>query len=148
MFSIQGWKRKFVYVVFYEGIALVLTALLLAVLSGDGVSTLTGALAVAVSVIALLWNLIFNILFEAWESRQAKRGRGLGRRLAHAVGFELGLLVWLLPLMAWAFESSLWEAFMMNVTLMVFFLVYTFTYNWSFDRLFDLPSSASEARCH
>ena len=40
------------------------------------------------SVIAVVWNLLFNTLFEAWESRQARRGRSLARRIAHAVGFE------------------------------------------------------------
>jgi uncharacterized membrane protein len=34
----------------------------------------TGPLAVMITTIAMLWNLIYNSLFEYWESRQAKRG--------------------------------------------------------------------------
>lgn len=140
----QGLKRKLVYVVFYEGIALVLASLGLAALSGQRM-LLAGALAAAASVIAMLWNLIFNTLFEAWEARQRSRGRSLGRRICHAVGFELGLLVFLIPLIAWALSVSLWQALLMNTALMLFFLTYTFVYNWSFDRIFGLPVSAGGA---
>jgi uncharacterized membrane protein len=139
----QGPKRRIVYVALYEGIAIVVASAALAALSGQGLGHASGV-AVAASAIAIVWNLVFNHLFERWEARQAVRGRGLGRRIAHAIGFEGGLVAFLVPLMAWWFDVSLWQALVMDLGLVVFFLVYTFAFNWGFDRVFGLPASARE----
>ena len=137
----QGVKRKVVYVSLYEGIAIVVATLGLAGMSGQDMHT-AGGVAVAASVIAILWNLAFNTMFEAWEARQAVKGRSLKRRIAHAIGFEGGLIAFLVPLIAWWFGISLWQALLMDLGLVVFFLVYTFVFNWGFDRIFGLPASA------
>jgi len=73
------------------------------------------------------------------------RGRTVWRRMVHAVGFEGGLVFTLVPLFAWWFGVSLWQAFVMDLALIVFFLVYTFVFNWVFDRVFGLPASAQPA---
>ena len=49
----------------------------------------------------------------------------------------------LIPLMAWWFGVTLWEATVMEAGLLVFFLVYTYVFNWCFDHVFGLPASAS-----
>ena len=99
----------------------------------------------ATSAIAVLWNLVFNTLFEAWEARQPVKGRSVQRRIAHAIGFEGGLVLFLVPLIAWWLDTSLWHALVMDLGLVVFFLVYTFVFNWGFDRVFGLPASALQA---
>jgi uncharacterized membrane protein len=99
-------------------------------------------MAVAASVIAIVWNVSFNTLFEKWEARQRVKGRSVLRRVVHAVGFEGGLALVLIPLMAWWFGVGLWEATLMEAGLLLFFLVYTYVFNWSFDRVFGLPASA------
>ena len=137
----QGIQRKIVYIGLYEGIAIVAAAAGLSLMTGQGLGH-SGALAVAASVIAVLWNLAFNTLFERWEARQAVRGRSLRRRIAHAIGFEGGLVAFLVPLFAWGLGVSVWEALVMDLGLVVFFLVYTFVFNWTFDRVFGLPASA------
>ncbi|AMM24628.1 PACE efflux transporter [Variovorax sp. PAMC 28711] len=138
----QGIKRRVVYISLYEGIAIVAASIGLALMSGEGLGH-SGVLAVIASVIAVLWNLTFNALFERWESRQAVRGRSLRRRIAHAVGFEGGLVAFLVPVFAWFLGVSLWQALMMDLGLVVFFLIYTFVFNWGFDRVFGLPASAA-----
>jgi uncharacterized membrane protein len=140
----QGWKRKVVYVSAYEGFAIVFAALGLAGLSGQG-ATRSTVLAVMCSAVAVVWNLAFNTAFEAWESRQTQRGRSLARRAAHAIGFEAGLAAILVPLFAWWLQVDLWTALVMDAALLVFFLVYTFGFNWLFDRFFGLPDSATRA---
>jgi uncharacterized membrane protein len=140
----QGIQRKVVYVALYEGFAILFASVGLAAMSGAGAGTST-ALATASSVIAVLWNLMFNSLFEAWEARQAVRGRSLQRRIAHAIGFEGGLAAVLVPLFAWWLGIGLWEALVFDAALLLFFLVYTFGFNWAFDRVFGLPASAAGA---
>ena len=105
----------------------------------------SGVVAAAASAIAVLWNVVFNWAFERWESRQRVRGRSVARRVAHAIGFEGGLVFTLVPLFAWWFKVSLWDAFVMDLALIVFFLCYTFVFNWAFDRVFGLPASAQGA---
>ena len=140
--GLHGMRRRVVYVSIYELIAIAVAPLGLAQFSSHGVAH-AGVMAVVSSGIAVAWNFIFNTLFERWEARQAVRGRSLRRRVAHAVGFEGGLVFTLVPLFAWWFEITLWQALVMDLGLVVFFLCYTFVFNWGFDQVFGLPASAA-----
>ncbi len=137
----QGIKRKLVYVCLFELIAIAITTGGLILLSGQSLSH-TSVAAVASSAIALVWNLIYNSLFEAWESRQVVRGRNIWRRIAHAVGFELGLVITLVPFFAWWLNITMWHALVVDIGLIIFFLIYTFIFNLIFDHVFGLPASA------
>ena len=138
--GLQGAKRRIIYVSLYEAIAIAVSSLIFVAI-GQKASD-SGVMAVAASVIAICWNLSFNHLFEKWEARQTVKGRSVLRRVVHAIGFEGGIAAMLIPLMAWWFNITLWEAAVMEAGLLVFFMVYTFAFNWAFDRLFGLPASA------
>lgn len=140
----QGVKRKLVYVTAYELIGMTISALGLALLSGHAPSS-TGPLAVVIATLAVSWNFIYNYLFEWWESRQASRTRTLKRRILHAVGFQLTLVVYLIPLIAWWMGITLWQALLLDMALIVIIPCYTFLFNWAFDKLFGLPASALPA---
>ena len=140
--GLQGPKRRILYVGLYETIAIIVSSLIFMAI-GQKASD-SGVMAVAASVIAICWNLTFNHLFEKWESRQSVKGRSVLRRVVHAVGFEGGIAAMLIPLMAWWFDISLWEAAVMEAGLLVFYMVYTFAFNWVFDRIFGLPASAQK----
>lgn len=142
--GLQGPWRRVLYVTLYELIAIVVATHGLAVLTGQGAAH-SGMASVVASAIAVVWNVLFNWAFERWESRQRVRGRNVRRRIAHAIGFEGGLVFMLVPLFAWWFNVRLWEAFVMDLALIVFFLCYTFVFNWVFDRVFGLPASAQPA---
>ncbi len=137
----QGIRRRIVFVTLYELIAIVATSAGLAAFSDSGLQR-AGVAAVVSSAVAVVWNVVFNTLFERWEARQSVRGRSLARRAAHAIGFEGGLVVTLVPFFAWWLDISLWQAFVLDLGLLLFFLVYTFVFNWTFDRIFGLPASA------
>lgn len=140
--GLQGLRRRLVYVTLFELIAIAVAALGLARYTGQGVEH-AGVMAVASSAVAVAWNFLFNALFERWEARQTVRGRSLRRRLAHALVYETGLVLTLVPLFAWWFGISLWQALLMDLSLIVFFLCYTFAFNWGFDRVFGLPAAAA-----
>lgn len=140
--GLQGIKRKVVYVCLYEAIAIAICSASFFALSDKGLGHAT-ALSIACSAVAVFWNLAFNALFERWESVQIVRGRSLARRVAHALGFEGGLIVLLVPLIAWWLEVSLIQSLLMDIGLSIFFLVYTFMFGWVFDRIFGLPASAA-----
>ena len=139
LFNLQGARRRLLYVSLYEGLAIAVVTLTLLVFTSEGAAS-AGGLAIGSSVIALGWNLVFNALFERWERRQPVRGRTALRRVAHAIGFEGGLLLWLVPFFAWWLGVSLWQALLMDIGFLLFFLVYTFVFTWAFDRLFGLPA--------
>ena len=133
--------RRVLQALLYEGIAVAVVAPTLAwVFDSPPLSAL--ALTLATSAVALAWNYVYNALFERWESRQAVRGRSAARRLAHSAGFELGLVVLLVPLIAWWLGVTLWQALLADLGLMAFFFVYTMAFTWAFDRVFGLPASA------
>lgn len=139
----QGVKRRVVYVSLYELVAIVLSAILLKLISSADTANSLG-IAVAASAIAIVWNLAFNYGFEMWEQylqqNRKYQGRSLGIRALHAVGFEGGLVIFLVPVLAWWLDVSFIEAFKLDLGLLAFFLFYTFVFNWVFDAVFGLPA--------
>ncbi|NUF39173.1 PACE efflux transporter [Acinetobacter lactucae] len=137
----QGVKRRIVYVSSYEVIGMVISSVGLAILAGDSVEH-TGPLSVMITTIAVTWNFIYNILYEKWEARQSSHIRTVKRRVGHAIGFQLTLVLFLIPLISWWMDISLIEAFWLDVAFIIIIPIYTFIFNWSFDKLFGLPISA------
>ena len=133
--------RKVLYAVSFETLGTLLAAAVLTFLSSAPASQ-TLPLSILSASIALAWNFAFNALFEAWEARQPLRGRPLRLRILHALGFEGGLTLLMVPIMAWWLSVTLWQSFLYEAALIVLFLVYTYAFTWAFDRLFGLPESA------
>lgn len=142
-FYLRGRRRRVIYVALYELIAIAAATAGLALVAGQSAGH-SGVVAVAASAIAIVWNIVFNWAFERWEARQSVKGRSVCRRIAHAIGFEGGLVFILVPLFAWWFQVTLWQALVMDLGLVVFFLCYTFVFNWVFDAVFGLPLSAQQ----
>lgn len=137
----QGLKRRIVYVSSYEVIGMVISSIGLALLAGDSVEH-TGPLSVMITTIAVTWNFIYNILYEKWEARQDSKSRTVKRRIVHAIGFQITLVIFLIPLIAWWMDISLVAAFWLDVAFIIIIPIYTFIFNWTFDKLFGLPASA------
>jgi uncharacterized membrane protein len=136
--------RRIVQAVLFEGLAVGFVAPVLSLVFGQAPLSALG-LTVTMSLIALAWSYGFNAVFERWEARQAVKGRSWRRRVAHGALFEGGLALILVPVMAVWLGVSLWEAFVADAGILLFFLVYTVVFTWVFDRLFGLPSAARQA---
>ena len=99
-----------------------------------------GVIGVASATVATLWNFVFNIGFDRAMLRLTGSVRkSLAVRLLHALMFEAGLLILLIPMIAWYLGIGLWQALLMDLAIVVFYLVYTFCFNLAYDRVFPLP---------
>ncbi|RQR54205.1 hypothetical protein DIE21_07970 [Burkholderia sp. Bp9140] len=138
----QGWKRRIVYVVMFEVLGILVASSVLGMLSGAS-ATASGLLGVIISTTGVIVNFFYNVGFEAWERRRAETTRTVGRRVVHAIGFQVALVTFLIPLIAWWLDVSLLQAFLYDAVLIVFFPIFTFAYNWSFDSVFGLPDAVT-----
>ncbi|HEY9099573.1 MAG TPA: PACE efflux transporter [Thiobacillus sp.] len=136
-------RRRILQAILYEVFAIAFVGPMLSIIF-DKPPASTMGLAFVLSSIALGWNYVFNAIFERWESRQSVSGRSFARRLAHGIGFEGGLVVILVPVMALWLNTSVLNAFLANLGLLAFFFVYAIAFTWAFDRVFGLPASATK----
>lgn len=137
-FALQGWPRRILFVLSFEVMAISCSSIGLSLLSEQSMSH-ASVMGLTCSAIAVAWNWLFNLAFESWEAKQSSRHRTVWRRMAHAIGFEIPLLVSFVLLFAWWFDIGYGQAFIMDLALFAFFLVFTFLYTWGFDLLFGQP---------
>ena len=99
-----------------------------------------GVVGIVSATLATLWNLGYNVLIDL--ALQRLTGTTLKSRIVrvlHALVFEAGLLMVLLPFIAWYLAISLWDAFVLDIALAAFYLVYSYVFNLIYDTLFPLP---------
>ncbi|WP_375057016.1 PACE efflux transporter [Zobellella sp. DQSA1] len=99
-----------------------------------------GLMALVGSIIATVWNYIYNLLFDhVLLKLRGEVRKTTPIRIGHALLFEGGLLLLFLPMIAWHLGITLWEAFVMDIAMASFYLVYAYLYNLAYDRVFPLP---------
>lgn len=92
------------------------------------------ALAIMLSSISMVWNIIYNALFDRlWPVSRVARGAKV--RILHELGFEGGFILIGLPVAAWMLGLTLWQALMVDIGFFLFFLPYSVVYNWVYDKL-------------
>ena len=105
-----------------------------------------GAMGLAVlagATLATLWNYVYNLGFDhAMLRLRGRVQKTIALRVLHAVLFEAGLLVAMLPIIAWTFSISLREAFVMDIGFAGFYLIFAFLFNWAYDLIFPIPLTA------
>lgn len=115
----------------FEGLALLICTPLLSWIM-DRPALEMGMVTLAISLIALTWNILFNSLFDRLKVRLQLSG-GAGTRVLHALMFESGLIIVCVPLIAWWLNISLMAAFILDIGVLLFFLPYTYLYHWGYD---------------
>ncbi|PRC92299.1 multidrug/biocide efflux PACE transporter [Solimicrobium silvestre] len=129
----KHWLERVFHAFLFELLALIICVPLL--VWGLGLEVVhAGALTLIISLVAMVWNMIFNAIFDYFERRYHWQ-RTTKIRLLHGISFEAGLILAVVPLIAWWADISLLEAFVLDIGLLMFFLPYTIIYNWAYDRL-------------
>lgn len=101
-----------------------------------------GVVGVGAATLATVWTFVFNLGFDhAMRWRYGHTRKALHHRLMHTALFEFGLLIMLLPPMAWYLDMTLWQTLLLDLSIVAFYLVYNFVFNVVYDRVFPLPGA-------
>jgi len=107
-----------------------------------------GVIGIASATIATLWNFVFNMAFD--RVMLYVRGsvqKTMAIRVAHTFLFEAGLVVMLIPMIAWYLRIGLWAALLMDLAIVTFYLLYGFLFNIVYDLLFPIASFVQTQKC-
>ncbi|MFJ3466075.1 multidrug/biocide efflux PACE transporter [Pseudomonas sp. NPDC090201] len=137
-------KERALHALLFELIGVVLFAPGLAWVLGQSLGKM-GAMTVMISSVAMLWNMLFNAGFDGLRARLGF-AMTLKVRALHAISFETGLIVAVVPLAAWWLSISLWEAFLLDIGLLLLFLPYTMVFNMAYDKVREKLVARRDAR--
>lgn len=136
----RSTRDRIRHAILFEVIGLALIIPLGTLLFGLPASDM-GVIGVGSAFAATAWNYIYNLGFDHAMQRLAGHTRkSLPLRVAHAVLFEAGLLVILLPPIAWYLGISLVQAFVMDLAIAAFYVAYAFVFNLAYDQAFPVQS--------
>ena len=135
-------KYRIRHTLSFELIGLLIFAPLASLVFGFDLQ-LMGVIAVVGSIIATVWNFVYNLWFDhAMVKLRGNVHKTLMIRVGHALLFEGGLLILFMPMIAWYLGISLWEAFIMDIAMATFYVLYAFVFNWVYDKVFPIPEAA------
>ncbi|ABZ77956.1 transmembrane pair domain protein [Shewanella halifaxensis HAW-EB4] len=117
--------------VLFEILAVTFSIIGLAIFTDFEVKSLSGMM-IVVATIAMIWNFIFNWSFDRIVTGD-KEKRPLKMRVLHVTLFEVGLLFFTVPVMAYILKIGILEALIMDLGVTVFITIYAFMYNLIYD---------------
>ncbi len=126
-------KRRIIHALSYEIILLIVIAVVLSQMLHLPLEV-TGILGAVMALTSVLWNMIFNHFFEKME-KQKNLKRTIAVRILHAIGFEGGLMLATIPMIAYALNLGIWQAIVLDFSLTMGILLYTFIFQWCYDGL-------------
>ncbi|EMP4205754.1 PACE efflux transporter [Klebsiella variicola] len=129
----KSFKERIFHAVIFEVTANVIIALSVAWLMNVSVLQ-SGSLSVISALTAMAWNFVFNKIFDSLQKKHGFQRTFLFRAI-HAVGFETGLIITLIPVAMVMLDLTMTEAFFVEIGLVLFFLPYTMLFNWLYDYL-------------
>lgn len=127
----MSMMERIFHTLLFEAIALLLFVLLAGVVTQGDSTTLAG-LGIGMSLLAMIINFIYNWVFDHLAGAD-RAVRGLKLRLLHAGLFELSLMAVSLPVLMYVLKMDFWSVLVLDLGMVVFFLVYAFVFNWSYD---------------
>ena len=137
-------KSRVFHAVLFECIALLILIPASYLLTDEG-SMAMSLVMVGLSLFAVIWNYIYNLIFD-WKFGYDRLNRTLLLRVFHSCGFETGLIVLTLPVVAFALSISLMSAFLLEAAFFAFFFVYAIIFNWVYDIVKAKYAASSDLR--
>ncbi|MBX8589895.1 multidrug/biocide efflux PACE transporter [Pseudomonas cichorii] len=141
----KSFKERILHATLFEVCGVIMIAPLLAWVMGHSLGMM-GAMTVMISTVAMIWNMIYNTLFDRLRARLGF-SMTLGKRALHALGFEGGLILAVVPLAAWWLSISVLEAFLLDIGILLLFLPYTMLFNWAYDLVRERVMQRRLSRC-
>ncbi|WP_299793798.1 PACE efflux transporter [uncultured Shewanella sp.] len=124
-------KERIFHAILFELLALAIVVPLATVFSDKEASSLV-VVGVGLSIYAVIWNYFYNIWFDKCYGAE-RSSRSLLMRFGHTCGFEGGIIVVTVPMVAWFLGISLTAALLLEAAFLIFFFFYAIVFNWSYD---------------
>ncbi|WP_128331790.1 PACE efflux transporter [Apibacter sp. HY039] len=126
------YERSF-HAIMYEAVGILTSAPIISFLTDKSLED-SVFLALLVSITAMLWNYIFNWLFDQLQQK-FQFNKNLFIRILHGAVFEIGLIIFTVPLISWILKMSFMNAFFLELSMLLYFFPYTIVFNWVYDKL-------------
>ncbi|MEN4535913.1 PACE efflux transporter [Pantoea agglomerans] len=131
LYPVRTRTERVLHAVVFEVVANVLVFFILIIITSAAPSQ-SLLLTLVSSTLAMGWNYLFNLMFDSVQLRIGFK-KNLRMRCFHAVLFEAGLLLVLIPFAAWWLDITLFSALRLESGLVLFFLTYAFLFNLLWD---------------
>lgn len=125
------YERTF-HAVLYEVVGVITSAPIIALFTGKNL-TESSTIAIIVSVIATCWNYVYNYGYDKLRHRYNFDKTALIRVL-HGIGFEVGLIMITVPVIALTMGLTFLGAFKLELAMLIYFFPYTILFNWGYDK--------------
>ena len=129
----MSFKERIIHMLLFEVIALAIIVPVAVLATGSGTGQMT-LLAVLLSLLAMFWNYAYNLMFDRIFGEERIQ-RGFKLRIVHGVLFELGMILVSFPLIMWILQMDFLTVLIMDLSAVVFYLIYAIVFNWGYDQL-------------
>ncbi|MFK0166465.1 PACE efflux transporter [Rhizobium sp. NPDC090279] len=134
----RSFKDRVRHAVMFELIGLAIFTPSAALLFDQPVEHM-GIVGIISATAATVWNFIYNFGFDKAMLRiRGSVKKTIPIRIAHTALFEAGLIIVLIPFIAWYLGISLMAALAMDIAIVAFYLVYAFVFNIAYDRVYPI----------
>jgi uncharacterized membrane protein len=127
----KSFKERVLQAILFEIFANVFIVFFIQFLLSKSIEK-SAVLSIGSAMLAMLWNMIYNKLFDLLQQKIGFE-RGLIIRVIHAVIFELGLMIVLVPAAVLWLQITIYQALLLDISVILFFLPYTIIFNWAYD---------------
>lgn len=127
----RSLKERVFHATLFEVLGVMFATPLAMWLTGKSMLSMA-SLSAVISGIAMLWNMLFNWIFDGLQRKYGFH-RNFWIRILHSCCFEIGLIIVVVPIVAWWVDTTLWHALVVDIGLVLFFLPYSFFYNLVYD---------------